>query len=117
MRFFLDQDVPVSVRRMLVSEGHQCWTANEAGLAAEPQDDSLTVYADDKDAVLVTLDREFSERRRKNTIGRHIWLRCREHEAAEILRSHLTEVLQYLRRPDVVIVVSRDSVRADSSWR
>lgn len=117
MRFFLDQDVPVSVRRMLLSEGHQCWTANEAGLAAEPQDDNLTVYADDKDAVLVTLDREFSKRRRRNTIGRHIWLRCREPEAAEMLRSRLNEVLPYLRRSHVIIVVSKGGVRADSAWR
>ena len=46
MRFFLDHNVPVSVRRMLVEEGNDCWTASEAGLATEGQDDNLSVYAD-----------------------------------------------------------------------
>lgn len=68
-RFFLDHDVPASVAAMLRAEGHQCWTANEAGLATESQDDNLTVYADEHRAVLVTLDREFSQRRLKNSIG------------------------------------------------
>ena len=45
---------------------------------------------------MVTMDREFSERRRKNPIGRHIRLRCHEPEAASILRNHLAEVLEYL---------------------
>jgi len=87
-RFFLDHDVPVSVARMLRGEGHDCWTAGEAGLATESQDDNLTVYADEKNAVLVTMDREFSQRRRKRSIGRHIWLRCPEPEAADMLRSN-----------------------------
>ncbi len=101
---------------MLRNEGHQCWTAYEAGLAAEPQDDNLTAYADDKDAVMVTFDKAFSERRRKNTIGRHVWLRCPETEAAEVLRSNLSEVLTYLERSDVIIIVSSGGVQAESSW-
>ena len=62
---------------MLHRERHDCWTVSEAGLAGEGQDDNLTVYADVKNAVLVTMDEEFSQRRRKHSIGRHIWLRCR----------------------------------------
>jgi hypothetical protein len=58
VRFFLDHNVPVGVRRMLVAQGHECWTASEAGLATEGQDDNLSVYADSKGAALVTFDRE-----------------------------------------------------------
>lgn len=101
---------------MLRAQGHECWTASEAGLAAEPQDDNLTVYAAEKDAVLVTLDQEFSQRRRKNTIGRHIWLRCPEPDAADLLRSTLDEVLPYLERTDVIVTVSSDGVRSDTEW-
>ncbi len=87
MRFFLDDDVPVSVASMLRGHGHVCRTAADAGLAAEGQDDNLSVYADERQAVVATLDREFTLRRRKNPIGRHIQLRCTEPEAAQILES------------------------------
>jgi predicted nuclease of predicted toxin-antitoxin system len=101
---------------MLRKEGHQCWTAGEAGLATESKDDNLTVYADERDAVLVTMDREFSQRRLKRSIGRHIWLRCPEPEAADVLRSRLGDVLLFLERTNVAITVSSDDVRADSAW-
>lgn len=101
MRFFLDNDVPVSVGKMLRNRGHECWTAAEAGLATEGQDDNLTVYAEAHHAVLVTLDREFSQRRRKNPIGRHVWLHCPDPEAAAVLDAHLVEVLRLLHRTNV----------------
>lgn len=72
MRFFLDNDVPVSVSGALRRHGHVCWTAADAGLADESQDDDLSVYAEGREAVLITLDREFTLRRRRNPIGRHI---------------------------------------------
>jgi predicted nuclease of predicted toxin-antitoxin system len=117
VRFFLDNMVPVNVRKMLRARGHQCWTAGEAGLADEPQDDSLSVYAARRGAVLVTLDREFSQRRRKSPIGHHIWLRCLEPEAAAVLDAHLAEVLSLLHRTDVTIIVSKQGVKAASKWR
>jgi predicted nuclease of predicted toxin-antitoxin system len=91
VRFFLDNDVPVSVRTMLIVRHHVCWTAGQAGLALESQDDNLSVYAAEQDAVLVTLDREFMRRRRASPIGQHI-------------RQHVT------------VTVSWDGVKADSSW-
>lgn len=78
---------------MLLAEGHDCWTASDAGLATEGQDDNLSVYADSREAALVTFDREFSRRRLKYPIGRHIWLRCNEPRAAGVLRTYLPEVL------------------------
>lgn len=116
MRFFLDHNVPVSVARMLRKEGHQCWTASQAGLATEGQDDNLTVYADEKHAVLLTTDQEFSQRRRKHSIGRHIWLRCPEPAAASVLRSKLGEVLPLLEIANVAIMVSADYVHYESAW-
>jgi predicted nuclease of predicted toxin-antitoxin system len=100
---------------MLRQEGHACWTAGEASLT-ETKDDSLTVYADERDAVLVTMDKEFSERRRLHSIGRHVWLRCLEPEAADVLRSQLGDVLPRLEIANVTITVSKDGVRAESAW-
>lgn len=117
MRFFLDHDVPVSVGRTLRDEGHDAWTAADARLDAEPQDDVLTVYAAERGAALVTMDREFSERRRKNPIGWHIRLQCREPDAASMLRDHLAEVLEYLKRDHVTLTVSKHGVSAVSEWQ
>lgn len=116
MRFFLDNDVPVSVRRMLEHQHHECWTAEQAGLAAESQDDNLTVYAVDRHAVLVTLDKGFTRIRRRNPVGRHIRLRCPEPEAALLLEERLTEILRYLRREHVTLIVSRQGIKTYSAW-
>ena len=116
MRFFLDNDVPVSVGTMLRRQGHECWTAAEAGLAAEGQDDNLTVYVAKQDAILVTLDQQFMRRRRANPIGRHIRLRCTEPKAAACLAEHLPDVLEFLERDHVTITVSHNGVKADSGW-
>ena len=117
MRFFLDNMVPVSIRKMLRARGHECWTAAEAGLGDEPQDDSLSVCAASRGAVLVTMDREFSRRRRRDPIGHHIRLRCTDPDAAAVLDDALAEVLSLLRRTDVTITVSRHGVEGASKWR
>lgn len=115
MRFVLDQDVPASVRTLLIHEGHDAWPVYEAGLS-RAEDDDLSVYAERQAAVLVSLDAEFMLRRRANPIGRHVRLRCTEPEAAAVLRAHLKEVLEYLQREHVTVTVSRDGVKADSRW-
>lgn len=115
MRFVLDNDVPVSVRTMLLREGHEAWSAYQAGLA-DAEDDDLTIYAARRDAVLVSLDVQFMQRRSANAIGRHVRLRCSEPEAAGVLRERLKEVLGYLGRDHVTVTVSRDKVKADSDW-
>lgn len=116
MRFFLDNDVPKSVGNMLRRHGHECWTARGAGLAAN-EDDNLTQYAHSRKAVLVTLDVEFSQRRQRNAIGWHVWLRCIEPEAAVVLETNLDDVLALLHREHVTIRISKDSIDHDSDWQ
>ena len=58
---------------MLRRHGHECWTAGAAGLA-RARDDELTVWAAEHQAVLVSTDGEFGQRRMQNAIGRHVWL-------------------------------------------
>jgi len=118
VRFLLDNDVDAAVGRMLRRCGHQCWTASSAGLAAATDDD-LTVWADEHDAVLVSTDREFGRRRTKNAIGHHIWLKCLDWEASEVLELYLDQVVELLRgRRDVTARVSKDAgIQASSDWQ
>lgn len=92
-----------------------------AGLAGgeAAEDDDVSVYADEQAAVVITHDREFSLRRRRNTFGRHVWLRCLEPKAAEVLAVHLDQLVGLLEdMPAVVIEVRPDSVIVHPpAWR
>ena len=88
----------------------------DVGLDDEP-DDVLTIYADDRKAVLVTHDVEFSRRRRRNTVGRHLQLRCAGPDAGDLLRARLNDALPILEAyEDVLIVLSMSSLDMYISW-
>jgi predicted nuclease of predicted toxin-antitoxin system len=116
VRFRLDHDVDAAVGRMLRRNGHECLTASQVGLAAAI-DDALTVWASEHSAVVVSTDREFSRRRMKNAIGRHVWLRCQDWEADGVLETHVAEVVNQLEaRSDLTIRVSADGLTDSSAW-
>lgn len=116
MRFFLDQNVDARVGAMLRVEGHDVWSAHNAGMSGN-SDDELTVYAVDKRAVLVTHDREFSKRRRVNVIGQHLWLDCSEPDAPELLKAHLPEVVRQFRSgSDLFVRLSRAGMDTSRAW-
>lgn len=56
MRFVLDYDVDVRVCQLFTASGHECWRAPD-GLI---EDDDISVYADDRNAVVLSHDREFA---------------------------------------------------------
>ena len=105
MRFVIDHDVAVTVRGVLIRAGHECWSAAQAHLDDAP-DDALAAYADDRHAALISHDMDFARRRRRNTRGQHVWLRCPEPDAPTVLTRHLSELVGILSRmPDVVVEI------------
>jgi hypothetical protein len=82
---------------VLRQAGHECWPST-AGLAASADDDAVAVYADDRGAVLITHDREFTRRRMRNTIGRHVRLDCEQPDAMAVIGAHLDELVAALER-------------------
>lgn len=116
MRFYLDNDVDARCRRTIEAAGHESWTAAQAGRADTPDDDQ-TIYANEHDAVLLTHDREFTERRKRNTIGRHVRLCCEQPDGPELLATWLDEVSPVLeRRPHVVIELYAQSYSVHVAW-
>jgi hypothetical protein len=90
---------------MLIEAGHECWATSQAGRSAAADDDQ-TVYADEHGAVLMTHDQEFTERRKRNTIGRHIRLMCEQPDGPDLLRRCLVEIVPVLEhRLDVVMEI------------
>lgn len=111
MLFILDHNVDRAVCKLLRSRGHRCLTVGEVGLATA-KDNDLAVYADNKHAVFVSHDEEFSERRRDNTFGYHVHLGCAEPRAVEVLALHLDEVVELVQSRDAIVVrVTRDGVK------
>ena len=73
MRFVVDHCVPAEVARSLASEGHEAWTAYDAGLA-DAQDEDLIAYAHAKGAVLVTTNRDCAQLARRLRSAAVVWL-------------------------------------------
>ena len=109
MRFVLDEDVDAkAVGSFLRQRGHECWAVVDAGLGGA-DDDAVSIYADDRGAILITHDAEATKRRRKFTFGRHVFLRCHQLEAVELLEQHLGEAEQELEHRRMGVVEVRES--------
>lgn len=113
MRFLLDNDVDARVVGVLVKAGHNAWTANQAGLAGREaaNDDEVSIYAQDKNAVVLSHDNAFALRRRKNTFGQHVHLTCEQPDGPEVIDGFLDEIVGHLEvQSPVVIDVSVNGV-------
>ena len=116
MRFVCDHDVDAAVAATLRRLGHDAWTAANAGLSAV-SDDELTVYADDQSAALLTHDTEFSKRRRRNVVGKHVWLRCSEMDAADLIEDRIDELVAALCvRKAVWVRLSAEGLSLSFAW-
>ena len=75
------------------------------------------MWAAEFQAVVVSTDGEFGQRRMLNAIGWHVWLRCSDWEAGEVLAAHLDEVLTLLEaRNDLTVRVSKEGLGDSSRW-
>lgn len=106
MLFIADQGVDDDVLRMLRRYKHKAERASALGLG-EALDNDLAVAVDNRDAVLISHDREFGQSRKRYVWGRHIWLRCHEWDAAITLEERLTQIVAMLEHSDAVVIEVR----------
>ncbi len=78
--------MPLSVAESLRSrrQRHQTWTAYEAGVS-DLEDELLLIYAEEKDAVLVTMNRDCALRAQQMECSSTIWLCVRETDAVRAM--------------------------------
>jgi predicted nuclease of predicted toxin-antitoxin system len=106
VRFLLDNDVDHGVAELLRRAGHSVVTASEVGLAGAvaAADDEVTVYATDRSMIVVTHDREFTARRKRNTIGLHVRLMCAQPDAVDVLHERHDELLDALSWSETAVI-------------
>jgi predicted nuclease of predicted toxin-antitoxin system len=106
----LDNDVDARLVGVFVRAGHECWRGAVAGYS-ESDDDELAVYADNKAAILITHDREFTVRRKRNTIGKHVRLKCSQPDACDVVERQMQTMVEMLSvQGDFVVEVSTNQV-------
>lgn len=107
MRFVLDRDVDIRVRRVLTARSHEAWQAPPH----LERDDDISAYADDKNAAVITHDVEFTYRRRRHTFGQHIRLMCEQTDAVKVMELHHDELIELMsKNPTGVFIVSNSRV-------
>jgi len=111
VRFVLDECVDARLRSVIVTAGHECWTVVDAGLSSE-DDDEVSVYAADHNAVLVTDDRELIRRRKTLLFGKTVELRGTKRAALENLPNHIDHCVELLESGNELIV----AVSAVGAW-
>jgi predicted nuclease of predicted toxin-antitoxin system len=116
VRFVLDEDVSAAVAKVLKAGGHDAWTVSEAGLSGIADDD-VTIYASEKVAGVLSHDVEFGAKRRKNPIGWHIQLGCKEVDAAVLIEEHLDAMVAALGAfPDLYVYLSKSGINTHHVW-
>lgn len=77
------------------------------------------VFADDRRAVVVSHDKDFTKRRIANTFGQHVRLACDQPDAVDVLEPLLDDLLVKLEAINpTVLIVSREGVAVRGPhWR
>jgi hypothetical protein len=106
LRFLLDNDVDYGVARVLRRHGHDVVTADDVGLAGvdSAEDDALTVYGLEHGRVVVTHDREFTTRRRRNTLGLHVRIRVEQPDGPGVVEARHDELIEKLGWKDAAVL-------------
>ena len=114
LRFVLDHDVDAAALRVLRDRGWWAHSLSELG-SYDVADETVAIIADERDAVAVTVDVEFSTWRRRQLIGRHLHLRCVDPEVVPVLERRIDDVASALARNDNLFVVLSQS-RSDIEY-
>lgn len=118
LSFYLDNDVDVTCAKVIAAAGYRCWSTSQAA-SQRSSDDEQTVYATDKGAVLITHDREFTNRRKKLPMGHHVRLVCHQMDGPGLLDAALGMIATSLAAsPDMVLEVrqGRDGQPTVKAW-
>jgi predicted nuclease of predicted toxin-antitoxin system len=104
VKFVLDEDVDARLVHVFEDRHHQCWTVPNAGLA-NAVDDDVSVYADNKKAVLITHDKELAHRRQISYFGALVFLKCSEPHACEVVERQFEDIIRLIPKHQAVVIL------------
>jgi predicted nuclease of predicted toxin-antitoxin system len=106
MRFLVDAQPPAALARWLVAEGHQAGHVADIGFAGAP-DKAIWDYALAADAVIVTKDEDFAQRKALKEGGPTVaWIRLPNTRKKQLLlwfEKALPNILRALARGETLI--------------
>ena len=112
MNFFLDENVPSILKRILKEEGHDAFTLKDLGLSQLVKGE-LAKIVSDRNNILITLDVDFSmlkiESRRKLKVIYFKFSKSDPELASTLLKKHLKTCLGFLKKPGIV-TISEDNL-------
>jgi predicted nuclease of predicted toxin-antitoxin system len=109
VRFFFDNDVDFACVKIAEAHGHDAWHTSQAG-RSDATDLSQRDYAYKRHAVVVTHDREFTNRAKEHMVGQHMRLNVENVFAADTFEFHLDHVVYVFERfDDLVITLTRNT--------
>lgn len=116
LRFVLDHNIDVAAAKVLRDRGWWAHTLNELG-NFDVSDETVAIVAHERDAVAVTADVEFTAWRRRRLVGKHVFMRCPDHEVAEVIDRHIDDAVGALEHNAHILVrISRDNVTMYYAW-
>ncbi len=119
--FLMDENVDTAADGSVRGLGFDVERAVQVGLttANEAQDDDLSVWAQEHGAIVVSHDIQLGQRRLDRCVGRHVWLDCRNWDAAATLVAHMDRILAEVGpHRDVTVKVSQAGIvrRSIEAW-
>ncbi len=108
MRFLVDAQLPSALARWMAAKGHESEHVSDCGLSAAT-DPVIWDYAAGVNAIIVTKDEDFAQRKVLNPAGpRVVWIRLPNTRRRELLawfETVLPRVLQALERGDTLVEI------------
>jgi|SRR3984893_19359527 predicted nuclease of predicted toxin-antitoxin system len=108
MRFLVDAQLPPALARWLAAEGHEAEHVSDCGLSGAT-DPAIWDHAASVDAVIVTKDEDFAQRKTLDREGpRVVWIRLPNTRRRELLvwfEMVLPRLLQALERGETLIEI------------
>jgi predicted nuclease of predicted toxin-antitoxin system len=109
MRFLVDAQLPPALARWLVDQGHEAEHVADCGLE-RAADTAIWDYAARVDAIIVTKDEDFAQRKVLNQTGPRVaWVRLANTRRRELLiwfEGVWPRLMQALERGEVLIEIT-----------
>ena len=110
VKFLLDENVPLSVLRLLRAKGYETWRPRELGLE-RAKNSTLARYALDHDMIIITLDEDFlklSSEKFKDVKVVYVRLHPRRPDIVRrLIEENISEIMQKIKEKQIITLTQQ----------